>query len=132
MDLATAGDGRWPITWEAIDCPVGDTHLQYLVRFFFFFFFFFSFIGVSYYSFFFCPQYEGSNAFYIKIGVRNHKIGVVTLELQFPDDGSTFYPTERTEDNFFLCPTCPFPISGPFNARITGPFPHVLYCNSFL
>ncbi|KAL8564467.1 hypothetical protein ACOMHN_017609 [Nucella lapillus] len=55
VDLAIDGDGRWDIEIQAIQCPVNDTYIQY--------------------------QFQGSNAFYLKLQVRNvrvppHKVAV--------------------------------------------------------
>lgn len=94
LDLAlNGGDGRWDIRWKAIDCPVGDTKLSYL--------------------------FEGSNPFYIKIGVRNHRIAVTQLEIQTRPD-VPFVTATRKPDNFFTCKNCTFPMKFPIAVRVTG------------
>ncbi len=94
LDLAlNGGDGRWDIRWRAIDCPVGDTKLSYL--------------------------FEGSNPFYIKLGVRNHRIAVTKLEIQ-TQPNAPFVTATRKTDNFFTCKSCPFPMKFPIAVRVTG------------
>ena len=45
VDIGDAGDGRWDVEIQAVQCPVGDTKIQY--------------------------SYQGSNLWYIKLQVRN-------------------------------------------------------------
>ncbi|WP_133566549.1 hypothetical protein [Marinicella litoralis] len=86
-------DGRWDIAWSAIDCPVGNTTLAYL--------------------------FEGSNPFYIKMGVRNHRIAIKSLQVQ-PQTNGPFFTAERTSDNFFTCSACTVPYEFPMAVRIQG------------
>ena len=94
LDLAqNDADGRWDITWQAIDCPVGNNKLAYLL--------------------------QGSNPFYLKLGVRNHRIGIKALQIQ--SQANTPYITaSRTSDNFFICNSCPEPLQFPMPIRILG------------
>jgi expansin (peptidoglycan-binding protein) len=54
--LAENGDGRWAVDIQAVQCPVGNTKLEY--------------------------KFQGSNPWYLKIQVRNSRY--VLLE-QFPN-----------------------------------------------
>ena len=47
MDLAENGDGRWKVSIQAIQCPVGNSKIEY--------------------------RLEGSNDWYIKLQVRNER-----------------------------------------------------------
>jgi expansin (peptidoglycan-binding protein) len=48
IDIATGLDGRWGITWTAVECPVGSTNLQFV--------------------------HQGSNEYYLKLQVRNGRM----------------------------------------------------------
>lgn len=94
LDLAENGsDGRWDITWQATDCPVGETDLAYLL--------------------------QGSNPFYIKLGIRNHRIAVKAVQIKSQSSASYITAT-RTSDNFFTCSACPKPLEFPMPVRIIG------------
>lgn len=94
LDLADDnGDGRWDVNWQAIDCPVGNSKLAYLL--------------------------QGSNSFYIKVGVRNHRIAVQAVQLKSQLAG-TYQTATRTSDNFFTCSGCPVPHEYPMPIRILG------------
>lgn len=94
LDLAMpSGDGRWDIDWQAIDCPVGNTKLAYLL--------------------------QGSNSFYIKVGVRNHRIAVEAVQIQ-STSSSPYITLNRTSDNFFTCSGCDTPMEYPIPIRILG------------
>ena len=94
LDLAeNDADGRWDINWQAIDCPVGNNKLAYL--------------------------FQGSNSFYIKLGIRNHRIAIKALQIQSQDD-APFITATRTTDNFFTCNSCPEPLEFPMAIRILG------------
>lgn len=94
LDLANNnGDGRWDISWQAIDCPVGNDKLAYLL--------------------------QGSNPFYIKLGIRNHRIAVKALQIKSKSN-APFITATRTSDNFFTCNTCPEPLEFPLAIRILG------------
>lgn len=94
LDLAENGaDGRWNISWQAIDCPVGEDKLAYLL--------------------------QGSNPFYIKLGVRNHRIGIKAIQIK-SQANAPFITAARTTDNFFTCNDCPEPLEFPMPIRILG------------
>jgi expansin len=93
LDLATTGDGRWDIEWRAIDCPVGSQSLRY--------------------------QFEGSNQWYMKLGVRNHRVAVDSMEVQTQTDGA-WVKASRTQDNFFECSGCAYPMDFPLPVRVTS------------
>ncbi len=94
VDLAdNKGDGRWDISWRAADCPVGNTKLAYL--------------------------FQGSNPFFLKLGVRNHRIGIKAIQLQSRTNAA-FVTANRTPDNFFTCNSCPEPLEFPMPIRILG------------
>jgi len=63
-------------------------------------------------------MWQGSNAYYIKIQVRNHRVPVNTLE--FSASG-VWYQGIRTDDNFWNAPSnFPFPITFPLQVRVTS------------
>lgn len=92
IDVATAGDGRFQISWTAVDCPVGSATLNY--------------------------EWQGSNIWYMKLGVRNHRVGITNFEVQQPS--GAWVTATRTQDNFFNCGGCTYPMSFPLTVRITG------------
>lgn len=47
LNLAEAGDGRWDLEISAVQCPVGETKLEY--------------------------KFQGSSPWYIKLQIRNHR-----------------------------------------------------------
>jgi len=91
LDLALNGDGRWDISWVAVDCPV-QGNLQY--------------------------AFQGSNAWYIKMQVRNHRIPVQSV--QFREPNGKFIKGSRTSDNFFEVPSYPYPVSFPLAIQVQG------------
>jgi len=96
IDLGYTGDGKWGITWKAVDCPtIGG--LQYM--------------------------FQGSNPYYIKLQVRNHKIPVQSVEFKTPT--GTYVAGQRSSDNFFIMSSgYPFPltisVTNPLELRITS------------
>ncbi|XP_076451211.1 uncharacterized protein LOC143287151 [Babylonia areolata] len=54
MDIAIDGDGRWAIEIQAVQCPVGDTFIQY--------------------------SFQGSNEWYLKLQVRNARVPPMKVE----------------------------------------------------
>jgi len=91
LDLAKSGDGRWKINWVAVDCPV-QGGLQYI--------------------------FQGSNAWYWKIQVMNHRIPVNAVQFQGKD--KVWYNGIRTSDNFWNPPGGFSYPSFPANVRIQG------------
>jgi expansin (peptidoglycan-binding protein) len=93
VDLGVTGDGRWNIYWTANDCPVGNTYLQYL--------------------------WQGSNTYYIKVQVRNHRVPVAKLEMKGKD--GVYHAGVRTSDNFWNAGSgFPFPFTFPLTVRVTS------------
>ena len=70
LDLATPGDGRWDLSWQAVQCAVGGSSFVY--------------------------TFEGSNPFYVKMRVSNTRVPVAAVEMQLSDN--TFAPMTRTQD----------------------------------
>jgi hypothetical protein len=91
VDLGWQGDGRWDISWKAVNCPT-TSGFQYL--------------------------FQGSNPWYIKLQARNTKIPVRLIEILV---GTNIYAGTRTPDNFFTFqgPNL-YPFSFPLSVRITG------------
>jgi expansin (peptidoglycan-binding protein) len=90
--VATPGDGRWQVTWQAVDCPVNG-NINYLL--------------------------QGSNPWYLKLGIRNARIGILSVAAQI-SAGGPFVTLQRTSDNFFVCNGCSFPYATPLALQITG------------
>jgi len=90
LDLAKNGDGSWDISWYAIDCPVSG-YLQYM--------------------------FQGSNSYYMKLQVRNHRIPVNAV--QFEANGK-WYTGSRTSDNFFVVSSYPYPVTFPLTIQVQG------------
>jgi len=63
-------------------------------------------------------MWQGSNAYYIKIQVRNHRVPINTVEF---NANGVWYQGQRTDDNFWLAPSnYPFPIVFPLQVRVTS------------
>jgi len=71
LDLGTGLDGKWLISWIAVDCEV-KSNVQYML--------------------------QGSNDYYIKLQVRNTNVPVSSVNLV---QDSIVTPLSRTSDNFF-------------------------------
>ncbi|CAG5126535.1 unnamed protein product [Candidula unifasciata] len=56
VDFSLDGDGRWDITIQAVQCPVGSSKIQY--------------------------SFQGSNEWYLKLQVRNARIPITEVQLQ--------------------------------------------------
>eukprot|EP01125_Pyxidicula_operculata_P022273 TRINITY_DN900_c0_g2_i2.p1 TRINITY_DN900_c0_g2~~TRINITY_DN900_c0_g2_i2.p1 ORF type:complete len:960 (-),score=228.16 TRINITY_DN900_c0_g2_i2:22-2625(-) len=93
VDLSASKDGVWDISWKAVDCPVGNTYLQYM--------------------------WEGSHEYYIKLQVINHRIPISNVEFQV---GGNWYTGVRTDDNHWNAPSSgfPYPFTLPLTVRVTG------------
>lgn len=83
--------GRVPISWERVDCPVAG--------------------AVDF-------RHQGSNPFYIKLQVLDHRVGVAGLELR-QNGSATFEPLSRVDDNFFER-LFPVGLAFPIEARATA------------
>ena len=70
LDLATPGDGRWDVSWQAVQCAVGGSTFVY--------------------------TFEGSNPFYVKMRISNTRVPVASVNMQLSDN--TFAPMARTQD----------------------------------
>lgn len=71
--IANPIDGRAPISWSRVECPVSG--------------------GIDY-------RFQGSNDFYVKLQALDHRVGVASMALR--ESGSmTFVPMPRVDDNFF-------------------------------
>ncbi|BFZ23917.1 hypothetical protein BsWGS_26957 [Bradybaena similaris] len=56
VDFALDGDGRWDIVIQAVQCPVGNTKIQY--------------------------SFHGSNQWFVKLQIRNARIPITEVQLQ--------------------------------------------------
>ncbi|XP_064609550.1 uncharacterized protein LOC135473619 [Liolophura sinensis] len=74
LDFSEDGDGRWDIGIQAVQCPVGDSNIEY--------------------------KFQGSHQWYIKLQIRNHRIPITHLEL-FQKKMKTFLPLKHTLDGFW-------------------------------
>lgn len=59
LDLATSGDGRWGVEWQAVQCNTGDTPVQY--------------------------SFQGSNNYYLKLQVANTRCESFNMHLELQD-----------------------------------------------
>ena len=84
-------DGIIPISWESVSCDVAGPV-----------------------AFYFDP---GSNDFYAKIQVRNHRYGIAALALA--ETGQPFVALARSSDNAFEFSTVSNPIAAPLSLRAT-------------
>jgi len=90
LDLAKNGDGRWSINWIAVDCPTSG--------------------GLTY-------KFQGSNPYYLKMQIGNHKIPVQAVQF---GKGGKWYGATRTSDNFFNPSGYPYPATFPLKVRVQG------------
>lgn len=90
IDLAENGDGRWKVQIQAVQCPVGNSKLEY--------------------------KFQGSNPWYLKIQIRNSRIPVTSLSLWQPNSRqwSAMKPSSDgfwlMGDGYFEKPVNPYPI----------------------
>ncbi|CAK0762005.1 hypothetical protein CVIRNUC_002914 [Coccomyxa viridis] len=73
LDQEINGDGRWTIEWYPVQCAVGTTPLVY--------------------------SFQGSNAYYIKMQISNHRVPVQGVQWFF---SGTWYDMSRSGDNYFI------------------------------
>lgn len=83
--------GITPIQWRYVGCPVSGP-----VKF----------------------VYQGSNPYYIKVQVRNHRYPINKLEVR--GNSGVFMQLPKTEDNFFSSTWPSGPENGPYDFRITN------------
>jgi expansin (peptidoglycan-binding protein) len=94
--IAPIEQGKVPITWRVIPCPVKGPVIYHFK--------------------------EGSNPWWIAVQVRNHRYPILTFE--FLDEAGTFTELTRTTYNYFLKKDGLG--SGPFIFRVTDIFGHGL------
>jgi len=75
VDLSLNGDGRWDIQIQAVQCPVGNTKIQY--------------------------SFQGSNYWYVKLQVRNARIPITALQLQ-KGAGGAWVTLTHSADGYWL------------------------------
>ena len=85
-----SSSGRHPVTWTRVACPAAGA------------------VGF---------QLQGSNPYYIKLQVRDHRYGVQSAVLH---DGASDYPMSRTSDNHFVATGFPGPVASPFLVSVTA------------
>ena len=99
IDFALKGDGRWDITIQAVQCPVGDTIIQY--------------------------SFQGSNSWYIKLQVRNARIPITSLEIT-TESGDVITPT-HTADNYWTANSPQGNFQGELSVKMTAANGEVLH-----
>ncbi|ESP00692.1 hypothetical protein LOTGIDRAFT_157982 [Lottia gigantea] len=72
LDLAEKGDGRWKILMQAVQCPVGNSYIEYLL--------------------------QGSNVWYIKLQVRNARVPATEVRAL---QGEKWVKLKHTSDGFW-------------------------------
>ncbi|XP_025077461.1 uncharacterized protein LOC112554082 isoform X2 [Pomacea canaliculata] len=72
LDFGVDGDGRWDITIQAVQCPVGSGNVQF--------------------------KFQGSNPWYLKLQVQNSRLAVHKMEI----DHNGWQPMKHTSDGFFV------------------------------
>ncbi|XP_076444184.1 uncharacterized protein LOC143282430 [Babylonia areolata] len=72
VDLGVNGDGRWDVSIQAVQCPVGSGKLQF--------------------------KFQGSNPYYLKLQVRNARIPVHVMEI----DHNGWQKMTHTPDGHFV------------------------------
>lgn len=88
----TTKTGIWPISWQAVPCPVGSTKIQYVLK-------------------------SGTSIYYLALQIRNTKYPVSKLEVEL---GSTWYVIPRENYNYFVWSPIPTALVFPLNIRITS------------
>lgn len=95
--IAERIDGRVPITWKVVPCPVtGPVEIYFK---------------------------EGSNIYFQEVQVRNHKYPITKLEVKVED---AYVETTRFEYNYFRVEANPGLGEGPLDFRITDIFGQVI------
>ncbi|KAJ8304118.1 hypothetical protein KUTeg_017701, partial [Tegillarca granosa] len=75
LDFALNGDGRWDIQIQAIQCPVGNTKIEY--------------------------KFQGSNPWYIKLQIRNARIPATHVEI-YQEHSRVWKALQHTSDGFWV------------------------------
>ncbi|ESP00688.1 hypothetical protein LOTGIDRAFT_157978 [Lottia gigantea] len=73
LDFAINGDGRWKIEIQAVQCPVGNTKLEY--------------------------KFQGSNSYYIKLQIRNARIPAVAVKIK---QNGSWKAMSHSADGFWI------------------------------
>ncbi len=94
--IADLAQGRVPITWRFVSCPVQGNIIYHFK--------------------------EGSNQWWTAVQIRNHRHPV--LRLEYLTSGGTFRTVNRMEYNYFVEPNGMGP--GPYTFRVTDVYGHVL------
>jgi len=94
LDLAKSGDGAWDITWKIVDCPVGQTKIQY--------------------------SFQSANLYYIKLQARNYRVPLNYINIKNTNT-NTFVQMTRTSDNYFTLPSgFPTPLTYPLSIQLVS------------
>ncbi|XP_061174761.1 uncharacterized protein LOC133183887 [Saccostrea echinata] len=95
LDLAENGDGRWKIQIQAIQCPVGNTKIEY--------------------------KFQGSNHYYLKLQIRNARIPATQVEMYQPKS-HRWSALRHTTDGFWVFGSdhVDKPVVTPFRVRLTA------------
>ncbi|XP_064610112.1 expansin-YoaJ-like [Liolophura sinensis] len=96
LDFGQDGDGRWAIEVQAVQCPVGNTKIQY--------------------------SFQGSHQWYIKLQIRNHRIPITGLRL-YQSKRQEWTPLKHTADGYWeLDPTHEWdkPLVAPLKVQLVA------------
>ncbi|KAK3097894.1 hypothetical protein FSP39_014245 [Pinctada imbricata] len=95
VDLAENGDGRWKVDIQAIQCPVGNSKIEY--------------------------KFQGSNPYYVKLQIRNARIPATSVEM-FQPKHHVWTQLKHTTDGFwtFGGGTVEKPVHFPARIRLTA------------
>uniref|UniRef100_A0A2C9LC39 Expansin-like EG45 domain-containing protein n=1 Tax=Biomphalaria glabrata TaxID=6526 RepID=A0A2C9LC39_BIOGL len=91
VDFALDGDGRWNITMQAVQCPVGSSTIQY--------------------------AFQGSNAWYIKLQIRNARIPITGVQIE---KNGAWQTLTHSIDGYWLLSGGGAIADGPIKVRMTA------------
>ncbi|KAK3599346.1 hypothetical protein CHS0354_009841 [Potamilus streckersoni] len=96
LDFAENGDGRWAIEIQAVQCPVGNTKIEY--------------------------KFQGSHQYYLKLQTRNSRLPVTEVSV-FQPHSQHWERMKRSGDGFWLMGdgTWEKPVQTPMRVRLTAP-----------
>ncbi|KAK3599344.1 hypothetical protein CHS0354_009839 [Potamilus streckersoni] len=96
LDFAENGDGRWAIEIQAVQCPVGNTKIEY--------------------------KFQGSNPWYLKLQTRNSRLPATEVAM-FQPRSQRWEPMKRSADGFWLMGDGNWekPVQTPLRVRLTAP-----------
>ncbi|XP_060066506.1 uncharacterized protein LOC132546807 [Ylistrum balloti] len=93
VDFAKNGDGRWGISIRAIQCPVGNTKIEY--------------------------KFQGSNDYYLKLQIRNARIPATQVEMR--QKSMQYASFRHTSDGFWVMGSgFDKPVQYPIHLRLTA------------